>query len=215
VTSILTPLQISTSLTTAGVNSAYPVNGPYYQDLSQYIPSFDKTKPIIYKWRASDWGNREMDNTTESARLLVGLEGTLDRWDYKLGLSRAMSKTQTALTNGYGYTTQIYQALGSGKINPWLAPGQTQTPEAQALIESTKFRGDLQHGRTTLTQLDGSVSGEVFNLPAGPVAAAVGFDLRREGYGYGQDADATVILLAPGNAALKEATRTSRPCMAN
>ena len=204
VTSILTPMQISTSL---GTNSAYPVGGAYYQDLSQYVSSFDRTKPIIYKWRATDFGNREMDNTTESARLLVGLEGTLDRWDYKLGLSRAMSKTQTTLVNGYAYTTPMYQALGTGKINPWLGTGQAQTADAMALIESTKFRGDLQHGRTTLTQLDGALSGEVFNLPAGPVAAAVGFDLRREGYEYGQDADATVVWQAPGNAALKEATR--------
>ncbi|KQQ88655.1 TonB-dependent receptor [Massilia sp. Leaf139] len=204
VTSILTPMQISTSLATG---SAYPVGGAYYQDLSQYVSTFDRTKPIIYKWRATDFGNREMDNTTESARLLVGLEGTLDRWDYKLGLARAMSKTQTTLTDGYAFTTPMYQALGTGKINPWLAPGQTQTAEALALIESTKFRGDLQHGRTTLTQLDGSISGEVFNLPAGAVAAAVGFDLRREGYEYGQDADATIVWQAPGNAALKEATR--------
>jgi iron complex outermembrane receptor protein len=204
VTSILTPMQISTSLAT---NSAYPVGGPYYQDLSQYVSTFDRTKPIIYKWRATDFGNREMDNTTESARLLVGLEGTLDRWDYKLGLSRALSKTQTTLNDGYAYTTPMYQALGTGRINPWLAPGQTQTADALALIESTKFRGDLQHGRTTLTQLDGSVSGEVFNLPAGAVAAAVGFDLRREGYEYGQDADATIVWQAPGNAALKKASR--------
>jgi iron complex outermembrane receptor protein len=204
VTSILTPMQISTSL---ALGSAYPVGGAYYQDLSQYVASFDKTKPIIYKWRATDFGNREIDNTTESARLLVGLEGTAGKWDYKLGLSRAMSKTQTTINDGYAFTAPMHQALGTGKINPWLAPGQSQSAEAMALIESTKFRGDLQHGRTTLTQLDGSVSGEVFNLPAGAVAAAVGFDLRREGYGYGQDADATIVWQAPGNAALKEATR--------
>lgn len=204
VTSVLTPMQISTSLAT---QSAYPVGGAYYQDLSPYISSFNRNLPIIYKWRATDFGNREMDNTTDSARLLVGLEGNFGKYDYKLGLSRAISKTQTTLTDGYAYTTPMYQALGTGLINPWLQAGQSQTPEAMALIESTKFRGDLQHGRTTLTQLDGSVSGEIWDLPAGPLAAAVGFDLRREGYAYGQDADATLVWQAPGNAALKKAER--------
>jgi len=204
VTSILTPMQISTSLST---QSAYPVGGAYYQDLTPYIPNYDNTKPIIYKWRATDFGNREIDNTTEGARLLVGLEGNVGKYDYKLGLSRAISKTQTAIADGYAYTTPMYEALGTGLINPWLQPGQSQTPEAMALIESTKFRGDLQHGRTTLTQLDGSVSGEIWDLPAGPLAAAVGFDLRREGYGYDQDADATIVWQAPGNAALKKASR--------
>jgi iron complex outermembrane receptor protein len=204
VRSILTPMQISTSLAT---NSAYPVGGAYYQDLSPYISSFDKTKPIIYKWRAGDFGNRTQDYVTDSARVLVGFEGTVHNWDYKLGLSRAISKTQMSLVDGYAFTTPMYNALGTGIINPWLAPGQSQTPEAQKLIESTKFRGDLQHGRTSLTQLDGTISGELFQLPAGPLAAAVGFDLRRESYAYGQDADATVVWLAPGNAVLPESSR--------
>jgi iron complex outermembrane receptor protein len=201
---ILTPMQISTTL---AKGNAYPVGGPYYQDLSQYISTFDKTKPILYKWRASDFGNREQQYVTDSARLLVGFEGTVHNWDYKMGLSRAVSKTQMSIKDGYAIETAMNAALGSGVINPWLMPGQSQTPAAMKLIESTKFRGDLQHGNTSMTQLDGSVSGELFQLPAGALAAAVGFDLRRESYAYSQDADATVVWQAPGNAALPKASR--------
>jgi iron complex outermembrane receptor protein len=204
VRSILTPMQISTSLSNG---SAYPVGGAYYQDLSAFIPTFDKTKPIIYKWRANDFGNRTQDYTTDGARVLVGFEGTVKEWDYKLGVARAVSRTQMALADGYSITTKLNSALGTGLINPWLNPGQTQTQAAKDLIESTKFRGDLQHGVTTMTQVDGSVSGELFQLPAGALAAAAGFDLRRESYAYGIDNDATVISLAPGNAALPEAKR--------
>ena len=35
-------------------------------------------------------------------------------------------------------------------------------------------------GKTTLTQLNGSISGELFNLPAGEVRAAFGFNATRE-----------------------------------
>ena len=207
-TASLTPVQISTSLANG---NAYPVNGPYYQDLSQYIPSYDKTKPIIYKWRSTPWGDRTQNNVTENYRLLVAAEGLLmGKYDYKLGLSRAESTTKTALTDGYGYTDKIYAALGSGKINPWLAPGQSQTAEAMQLIESTKYIGAFQHGKTTMTQLDGSVSGEVLQLPAGAVSMAAGFDLRKETYDFAQDVDATKILLSPGNAALKGASRNVR-----
>ncbi|WP_313872825.1 TonB-dependent receptor plug domain-containing protein [Rugamonas sp. DEMB1] len=207
-TAILTPVQIQTSLAN---KNAYPVGGAYYQDLSAFIPSFDKTKPIIYKWRATEWGDRTQENVTDSARLLIAAEGTfLGKWDYKAGLSRAESQTKTALTDGYGYTSKIYSALASGVINPWLAPGQSQTAEANSLIESTKFRGDFQHGKTTLTQLDGTVSGELLQLPAGALAIAAGFDLRREGYDFGQNVDATQVLLAPGNAALSNTSRDVR-----
>ena len=188
--------------------NVYPVGGAYYQDLSAYISTFDRTKPISYKWRANDVGNRTQENTTDNARVLVGFEGNFGKWDYKAGVSRAESSTKTKLTDGYSYTDKFYAALASGIINPWVGAGQSQTEAAKQLIESTKFRGDFQHGKTTLTQIDGSVSGELFQLPAGALAMAAGFDLRREGYSFAQDVDAIQILLAPGNAALKDASRT-------
>ena len=207
-TASLTPLQISTSLANG---NAYPVNGPYYLDMTSFIPTYDKTKPIIYKWRTTPWGDRTQHNVTENLRGLLGMEGVLaGKYDYKVGLSRAQSTTKTTLIDGYGWTDKIYQALGSGKINPWLQPGQSQTAEAMALIESTKFRGQLQHGKTTMTQLDGAISGEVFQLPAGAVSMAAGLDLRKETYEFAQDVDATKILLSPGNANQKEVSRNIR-----
>ena len=203
-TAQFTPMQIQT---TAAAGNLYPVGGAYYQDLSAYIPTFDNTKPIAYKWRANDFGNRTQENTTDNLRLLVGFEGTVGKWDYKAGLSHAQSKTNTRLTDGYAYTAQLFPALASGVINPWVGPGQSQSQAAKDLIESTKFRGDFQHGKTTLTAIDGSVSGELLQLPAGAMSAAVGFDLRRESYAFGQDIDATLVYLSPGNAALEKASR--------
>jgi iron complex outermembrane receptor protein len=196
VTSILTGNQISSS---ASNGLAYPVGGQYYQDLSAYIPSFDNTKPIWYKWRATPLGNRTMSNTTDSARLLVGLEGTLNnKWDYSVGLSKAQSSTKTDLLNGYAYTSQFYSLLNSGKID--MFSGNPQTAAVQDQINGTKFIGRFSHGKTTLTQLDARISsGELLMLPAGPLAVAAGIDLRREGYDFKQDVDATNILNAPGN----------------
>jgi len=195
---ILTPTQISTSLANG---NAYPVGGPYYQDLSAYIPTFDKTRPIIYKWRAWPLGNRTQDYTTDTVRLMTGAEGLLaGRWDYKIDLSHSESHTKTDLVDGYATTSALYQVLGSGVVNPWAAPAQGQSAAAMQALEATKFHGRLQHGKTTLTQFNASVSGEIWQLPAGPLQGAIGTDLRREGYGFAQDVDATKILLAPGNA---------------
>jgi iron complex outermembrane receptor protein len=195
---ILTPAQISTSLANG---NAYPVGGQYYQDLSQYIPTFDRTKPIIYKWRAWPLGNRTQDYTTDTVRLMTGAEGILaGKWDYKIDLSHSESHTTTDLVDGYAYTSALYQVLGSGVVNPWAAPSQGQSAAAMQALEATKFYGRLQHGKTTLTQFNASVSGEIWQLRAGPLQGAIGTDLRREGYGFAQDVDATKILLAPGNA---------------
>ena len=203
VISILTPAQISTSLANG---NAYPVAGPYYQDLTSIIPSYDRSKPIIYKWRANPLGNRTQENTTESGRLLVGMEGTLRNWDYKLGLSQAQSTSHMSLLDGYAYTTEFYKVLGSGIVNPWSLDG-SQTQAAIDAIERTKYRGAFQTGKTTMTQLDGTMSGELFQLPAGKLAMAAGFDFRRESYLYYQDVAAEPILLSPGNDNAPKATR--------
>ncbi len=206
-TAELTPMQLSATLANGG---AYPVGGPYYQDLTPYIASYDRGKPIAYKWRAGEFGNRTQQNVSDNTRLLLGADGSVGRWDYKAGLSRAESRTRTALLDGYAYADALYAALGGGKINPWLAPGQRQSAEALALIEASKFRGDFQRGTTTMTEFDGSFSGELLTLPAGPLSMALGLDLRREGYRFGQEVDAATIWQAPGNAALAQATRDVR-----
>ena len=46
----------------------------------------------------------------------------------------------------------------------------------------------LYGGKTTMTEFDAALSGEIFALPAGAVMAAVGTDLRREAYTFNGDA---------------------------
>ena len=178
------PYQITTTGGLAGAQ--YPVGGPYYQDLSAFIPSFDKTKKIAYRWRCDLCGNRTIETTTDAFRLLVGMEGVvLGNWDYKLGLSTAESKAVSLLVAGYYYTDTLNSALGSGKINPWLLPGQTQPADGVALLQAGSAAGArLFGGKATLVQADGTISGDIMKLPAGPLAVAAGFDVRQETYRF-------------------------------
>jgi iron complex outermembrane recepter protein len=174
-------------LTTTGVLAAgwYPVGGPYYQDLSAFIPGFDKTKPIAYRWRCLPCGNRQIDTTSDSFRILAGLEGSFGGgWDYKLGISTGESKANSILGDGYFYTPLLAAALGSGKINPFSLDG-SQTPEALALLNSAKATGEnLFGGKSGLLQADGLITGEVYKLPAGMISVAAGFDVREENYAF-------------------------------
>ncbi|RYG97696.1 MAG: TonB-dependent receptor, partial [Alphaproteobacteria bacterium] len=113
-----------------------------------------------------------------------------------------------------------------GKINPWVKPGEKQSAEGMALIESIKDRGRLQGGNTTLQQFDGAISGELMKLPAGSLDFAVGFDLRRETFEFMPATDSfscsdsladaltaadasksKVIYNCPGNTAIPEVSR--------
>jgi iron complex outermembrane receptor protein len=193
------PNQISPSASTFGPTSFYPSTGAayntVYNELVKVFPSIAANYglPIAYRWRCMECGNREIETETKASRMLVGAEGplklgSLGTFDYRAGLSRAQSESQSTLGGGYNYTAPLAAALGSGKINPFLMPGQTQSQEALDLIASTSARGVVLYGgKTIMTEFDAALSGEVFKLPAGAVMAAVGTDLRREEYKFNGD----------------------------
>ncbi|MDO9284063.1 MAG: TonB-dependent receptor [Aquabacterium sp.] len=191
------PYQITTSV--AG-GTAYPVGGPYYQNLSAFIPSFDATKPIAYRWRCTDCGGRTIETTTDAYRVLAGLEGVvLGKWDYKLGLSTAESQAKSILGAGYLYTAPMNAALASGKVNPWVMLGQSQDPAGAQMLRDASAQGArLFDGKSTTVQFDGTLSGELMKLPAGPLQAAVGFDVRKETYAFSDGRTTTQpVFLAP------------------
>lgn len=204
--------QVTTSI---AAGNAYPVTGPFYQNLSAFIPTFDPTKPIAYRWRCTDCGRRTIDSESDAHRFLLGLEGLVGTWDYKLGVSTAGNKANSVLGDGYMRNTDrngvagFNTALATGLINPWLLPGQTQTAAAMALINGAKAAGtSLFGGEATLQQFDGAISGEVMALPAGPLAVAAGFDVRKESYKFRNDAVTTeVIRDAPFDAEFPKVSR--------
>ena len=189
--------------------TAYPVNGPFYTSLLPFIPTFNNNLPIAYRWRCIACGKRESTNVSTAFRAMVALEGNLWNFDYKLGYSQAGNRAGSTLTSGYYFTTPLNAALGSGLINPWLLPGQTQTPAAMALLAAASASGrSLFGGEATLNQFDGAISGELFNLPAGPVSVAVGFDARKETFRFRSDQTSQAISLAPFDSALNPVSRT-------
>ena len=203
------PLQITTTGSFAGMQ--YPVGGPYYQDLSAYIPTFNRNLPIAYRLRCSDCGNREIETTTDAYRFLVGLEGTLaGKYDWRIGASTAGSDADSVLGNGYMYTAPLTAALASGFYNPWVLPGQSQDSRGMALLEAARANGaKLFGGESRLKQVDGSITGEVMQLPAGPLAFAAGFDYRRESYTFSDGSTTTQpVYQAPFDADFAKVSRT-------
>ncbi len=214
-----TPYQFST---TSNALTNYPVNGPHYLNLKSYgANEFDPTKPIAYRLRMWDWGYRTLENKSNNTRLSTGIEGDLGAYSYKAGASWGKAEASSHAWDGYADTNKLISALATGVINPFLMPGQEQTPQAKALIESTKVRGRLFGGDTELVQVNGTISGELYKLPAGTVDFAVGVDFRKETYNFSGSEDYTCVstftvanaalpnsvMGCPGNAASPDASR--------
>ncbi|MCA0373105.1 MAG: TonB-dependent receptor [Proteobacteria bacterium] len=172
--------------------------------------------PIGFRWRCDVCGQREIETTSKTGRYFLGADGPLGAgWNYRTGASYAWSETSSLLGSGYYYrhtTTPsgngadkvgkvgIVDVLNSGIVNVFLPAGQTQSAAALAALESASAKGvTLYGGKYSVTSIDGSASGPLFELPGGRVYGAVGFDLRKEEYNFNGDSRAIQpeIFLAP------------------
>ena len=190
-------LSTSTTATSPFFNLSYPLNplttatyNTVFNALVAVFPTIQENygKPIAYRWRCTICGPRELTTTSDTARLLIAAEGVIGTWDYRAGLSKAYSDTTSQVGSGYFFNDTFIPALNAGIINPFLAPGQSQSPEAIAAYQNSSAKGvKLYGGRFDLTQADASASGSIFKLPAGEVMAAVGTDLRTEKWKFQGD----------------------------
>ncbi len=148
--------------------------------------------PIAYRWRCMECGSREIETTTTSYKVQLGLEGIVfGDWDYQVGLGRSSNEAESELGGGYNFTAGLAEALGTGILNPFLLPGESQTAAGVAAVEAASARGTvLFGGQTVMTQLDATITGDTgydLGLGADTIYVAASIDLRREEYKFNGD----------------------------
>ena len=195
----------TTTTTANGTVVANPLSGMVYPStgadytrvfnaLVAYFPALEANRglPLAFRWRSLPGGNREINTISDTRRFLVAMEGPLplpikffSDWEYRTGLSQSESKSKSKLLNGYYYTLPFANLIKSGVLNPF---SYTQTQQAMDGLKAASATGvELYGGTYTTTQGDFVASGPLFELPAGEVQAAVGFDYRKEEYYFAGD----------------------------
>lgn len=133
---------------------------------------------VLVRYRSVITGDRDLTDTSEPVRGVIGLRGTLGRWDFDTALLHSRSKVTEKVNSGFPSLSAILPLLNSGQVN-FFGPN---TPEVQALADATQYHGEAYTNETTLTSLSGKVSTELAQWSGGPLALALGAELRREGY---------------------------------
>jgi iron complex outermembrane receptor protein len=106
---------------------------------------------LSYRYRCIECGRREISTDTQTFRAAVGADGPIfGGWDYRVGASYASSESESTLGSGYYFRGTLANGtddpnaplapgatrrgliglLNSGLINPFLFPGQSQSPAA-------------------------------------------------------------------------------------
>ncbi len=118
-------------------------------------------------------GPRISEVKTDSFNLQTGAEGYFwDSWEWKTSVSHGASTTTNEGIAGYANKKVLFQtAQGNpAAFNPFAAPGSKANLDA---IPGARYK-PLDQIDSSMTTINVSATGELMDLPAGPLALAVG-----------------------------------------
>jgi iron complex outermembrane receptor protein len=159
----------------------YPANGPYYP--TEFAAANGLSGSLLISYRATELGARTNTTTSDTQRYVLGLEGRAAGWDINVAAVYSGNQQDNAYGGSYVYASKIVPAMATGLINPWGPSG----PEGTALLASTAYSGTPQKADGTTSLVNGFASREIAQLPAGPLALALGAEVRRERLSYDWD----------------------------
>lgn len=127
---------------------------------------------VSVRGRPLQAGPRTTDNTSDSSRVLVGVEGSFGKYDYNIAVGQAKSKS-TNVDGGYFLQDKMFAAIADKTFDPF------STKNPQAVIDAIKSN-DTRVGETTNTFIDAKVSTEVGQLAGGAIGLAAGLTFGKE-----------------------------------
>ena len=155
-----TPLDEDAQLTVPG---SHPDN-PFGQDVK------------IGRYRTVDAGARRWDIESDTLRLVAGLRGEINDWEWEASAQKARSKSlQTGnRSQGWVRTDFLQQEIDAGNYNPF--GGVTNSAEVIDRITTSLVR----RGDSHLTAFEAHITGEAFEFNDNAVMMATGVEYREE-----------------------------------
>jgi iron complex outermembrane receptor protein len=135
-------------------------------------------QPLEVFWRGLELGPRTDDNKIQQQRYVLGLQGNVKGWDYDTFVNWSQSKATTSWLAGWATGSTLLPILNSGKVNLF----GINTPEIQSLMRTALITGEVYNATGSTGEFQAKVSNDIYNLPAGPLGFALGYDYRREEY---------------------------------
>lgn len=173
----ISPTPVSEATTFNGDPVQLFPNSKYYPTawLTKFFPA-ELGQPLNLYWRSISVGPRTSQANLTEDRLLVGANGVIGGWDYAAGLNTSKSKAIESYPSGQLSEKRTIAAFASGIVNPF----GPQDAAGQALLDAAQVIGPVRASKSTRDTIDGKISRELFQMPAGPLAAALGAEYRKE-----------------------------------
>jgi iron complex outermembrane receptor protein len=134
------------------------------------------TPDVLVRYRTVEIGNRDFTDTSDITRGVVGVRAQWGAWDFNAPLLYAKTELTEHINAGIELYTRLLPLLNSGTVN-FFGPN---TPAVKAQLDATQFIGDAYTTESSLTSFAPTLSRDLTELRAGPLALAIGAELRNE-----------------------------------
>lgn len=166
-----------TKVAPAPTSMILPASSPFYP---AGAPNLEPGNVNVVNWRVVPAGKRTSEAESIGERILGELEGVFSGWDYRTAVYNSKSTVEDVFSNGYFNYSLLQAAVAAGLVNPF----GPQTPAGQAAINASKILGPVLKAKGDATTFDARISKDLWQMPAGPVSAAFGFEFRQEKFTY-------------------------------
>lgn len=127
-------------------------------------------------------GPRVNSIQSDSYALQSGINGYfMDSWEWEFSGTHGVSETKDEGISGFANKQILYQMANAGTFNPFAAPGNKSD------ISAAKYK-PFERTISSISTVNLTATGEIIDLPAGPLAVAVG--VANAWQTYEQQADA-------------------------
>jgi iron complex outermembrane receptor protein len=137
-----------------------------------------------FAYRPIELGSRITYNTFEDVAFTGGFRGNVDKWNYEIAYLRDEWKQTQVQTGGVlsgVYNTALAASTSTGAFNPFVfTPFLTQNAAANTALLPSLGGSGMAIYRYLIDQIDGNVTGDLMDLPAGPLKVSVGAEWRKE-----------------------------------
>ncbi|MBT8088901.1 MAG: TonB-dependent receptor [Gammaproteobacteria bacterium] len=130
----------------------------------------------VFRFRPVDAGPRQWSIESDNLRMLLGLRGEFNNWDWEVAASHGRSESLQTGSRSQGWVrTDFLQAeIDAGNYNIF---GTT----FNSMDVLDRVRTSLaRQGNSTLKTYDATISGEIYEMPAGALLMAAGLEYREE-----------------------------------
>ena len=170
----VSPTPIGLGITNFSDPIVLPSN-PFYPTAFVKSLGGDPTQPIEVNYRGVETGPRADEGVSEAYRAVAGLQGLVGGWDYQVAARYTQNKQTDSYVGGY-LSEHAFLPLLATVINPF----GFNTPAVVAQMKAAQVLGQASSNKAKDYGIDGRISKDIYELPAGPLSLALGAEYRKE-----------------------------------